>query len=76
MKEDQSPINRCGNFEGRAKKSGPLKFFDRLLLFCLTSLEELPNTSQHMGLELFLAPPGCPSQVVVLERMNQDFRLV
>src|SRR5439155_7767160 len=32
--------------------------------------------SQHMGLELLLALPGCPFQVIVLERMDEDFRLV
>lgn len=29
-----------------------------------------------MGFELLLAFPGCPFQVIVLERMNEDFRLV
>src|ERR1700688_1313583 len=32
--------------------------------------------SQHMGLELFLALPGCPFQVIMLERMDEDFCLV
>ena len=32
--------------------------------------------SQHMGLELLLALPGCPFQVIVLERVDEDFRLV
>src|SRR6476661_3392418 len=32
--------------------------------------------SQHMGLELFLALPRRPFQVVVLERMDEDFCLV
>src|ERR1700737_1516837 len=32
--------------------------------------------SQHMGLELVLALPGRPFQVVVLERMDEDFGLV
>src|SRR5436190_24106792 len=31
---------------------------------------------QHMGLELFLALPRGPFQVIVLERMNEDFCLV
>src|SRR5438067_3946879 len=32
--------------------------------------------SQHMGLELLLALPRRPFQVIVLERMDQDFRLI
>src|SRR6476646_3919715 len=32
--------------------------------------------SQRMGLELLLALPGCPFQVIVLERMDEDFGLV
>src|SRR6266542_1561297 len=32
--------------------------------------------SQDMCLELLLTLPGCPFQVVVLERVNEDFRLV
>src|SRR5260370_1926201 len=32
--------------------------------------------SQHMGLELFLAFPRRSFQVIVLERMDEDFRLV
>src|SRR6266567_1489293 len=32
--------------------------------------------SQHMGLELFLALPRSPFQVIMLERMDEDFRLV
>src|SRR6516162_7655121 len=32
--------------------------------------------SQDMGLELFLALPGRPLQVIVLEGMDEDFRLV
>src|SRR5512147_1060561 len=31
---------------------------------------------QHMGLELFLAPPRSPLQVIVLERVDQDLPLV
>src|SRR5262245_3459764 len=32
--------------------------------------------SQHMGLELLLALPRRPLQVIVLERVDEDFRLV
>src|ERR1035438_10901338 len=32
--------------------------------------------SQHMGLEFFLALPGRPFQVIMLELMDEDFRLV
>src|SRR5271165_3164747 len=32
--------------------------------------------SQHMGLELLLAPPRRPFQVIVLEGVDEDFRLV
>src|SRR5437762_11704799 len=32
--------------------------------------------SQHMGLELLLALPRRPLQVIMLERMDEDFRLV
>jgi hypothetical protein len=46
MKEDQSPINRGWDVEERTKNPGPLKKLDRLL-FCPSSLEELPDTSQE-----------------------------
>src|SRR5437764_9794348 len=32
--------------------------------------------SRHMGLELLLAPPRRPLQVIVLECVDEDFRLV
>src|SRR5271156_4145078 len=32
--------------------------------------------SQHMRLEFLLAGPGCTFQIVVFERMNENFRLI